>query len=296
MADVGWVLVRNADAGSDDADHVATVAAALDGADVVETSGPDDVDAALRDAGGRVVVACGGDGSISLLVERARALDLLDDVVFGLVPLGTGNDLAGHLGIPEDVDGAIRVLRTGTVHALDLLVVDDGAEVVVNAVHIGVGVDAAQQAEDLKDTFGALAYPLGAVVAGVSADGLDVVVEVDGERVDSGEPALMVMVGNAPTFGGGAPGVPAARPDDGLLDVVVSHALGPAARVAFAAALARGTHVAREDVVTACGREVVVRGEGLRHNADGELATTGTSERRYRVEPGAWRLVVPTDA
>ena len=68
-----------------------------------------------------MVVACGGDGSLHLLVERARALGLADRVELGLVPLGTGNDFAGHLGIPTDPDGAAAVLRDGPTTAMDVM-------------------------------------------------------------------------------------------------------------------------------------------------------------------------------
>jgi diacylglycerol kinase family enzyme len=84
---------------------------------------------------------------------------------------------------------------------------------------------------------------------------------------------------------------PGARIDDGLLDVVVVHAVGPAERVAFAAALLRGTHVDRDDVVVGRGAAVLIRGAALAHNRDGELEGAHGSTRRYTVEPGAWQLL-----
>ncbi|WP_114594156.1 diacylglycerol/lipid kinase family protein [Euzebya pacifica] len=288
----GYLLVRNTAAGTDDQAFVDAVCHALGTAEVVATDGPGDVDDALRAADGRMVVACGGDGSLHLLVERARALGLADRVELGLVPLGTGNDFAGHLGIPTDPDGAAAVLRDGPTRAMDVLIGDDD-QVVVNAVHVGIGVEAARRADDLKASLGALAYPLGAMVAGVAAEGLQVEVRVDGERIDLGDPALMVIVGNGPTIGGGTPAVPSARPDDGVLDVVVSHAVGPAARTAFGMALARGTHVDRDDVVTARGGRVEILGPRLAHNADGDLAEATDTPRSYRIEPASYRLRVP---
>lgn len=289
----GWLLLRNAAAGSDDAEVVQAVAgglAARGPAEVVATTGADDLDAALATAGDRTIVVCGGDGSVQLAVQRARVAGLLDELVFGVVPLGTGNDLAGHLGLDADPSAAVQRLVASRAVATDLVVTDDD-QVVVNAVHVGIGVEAAEQAQDRKETFGQLAYPLGALVAGVAAEGLDVEVELDGDRIDLDRPALMVAVANGRTIGGGTPVAPDAVVDDGALDVVVVHAVGPAERVAFATALLRGTHVERDDVVVARGSSVTIRGDALAHNRDGELEEAGGDERTYRVEPRAWRLL-----
>ena len=291
--DTGWLLVRNAAAGSDDAALVQAIAGGLAAhgpAEVVATEDAEDLEAALRGADGRTVVICGGDGSVQLAVQTAWSCGLLDDLVFGVVPLGTGNDLAGHLGLDADPTAVVERLLAAEPRATDLVVADDDC-VVVNAVHVGIGVAAAQEAQDRKDAFGQLAYPLGAIIAGASADGLEVEVLLDGERIDLGRPALMVAVANGRTIGGGTPVAPEAVVDDGLLDVVVVHAVGPGERVAYAGALLRGTHVDREDVVVAQGRAVCINGPSLAHNRDGELEEAAGDARTYRVEPGAWRLL-----
>lgn len=292
----GWLLLRNQSAGSDDAELVGEIADGLaqDGpAEVVVTADAEEVDAALDAAAGRAVVVCGGDGSIQLVVERAHTRGLLDELTFAIVPLGTGNDLAGHLGLEQlAAQQAVEQLLSCRPAGLDLVLTDDD-RVVVNAVHVGIGVDAAERANDFKDAFGVLAYPMGALTAGVAAEGLEVEVRLDDRRIDLGRPALMAVVANGSTIGGGTPAAPAARTDDGLLDVVVVHAVDPPARMAFAAALLRGTHLEREDVVAGRGREVTITGTSLAHNRDGELEAVGDGTRTYRLEPGAWRLLLP---
>lgn len=294
----GWLLLRNRAAGADDAERVEAIAGGLavhGPAEVVATAGPAEVDAALEAAAGRTVVVCGGDGSIQLAVERAHASGLLGDLTFGIVPLGTGNDLAGHLGLEQAAPQlTVERLAASRPVPLDLVVTDDD-RVVVNAVHVGIGVEAAERATDLKDAVGALAYPMGALTAGVAAEGLEVEVRLDGERLDLGRPALMVIVANGSTIGGGTPAAPGARADDGLLDVVVVHAVDPAARMAFAGALLRGTHPEREDVVSARGRLVTITGAALAHNRDGELEPVGDGARTYRIVPDAWRLLLPRE-
>lgn len=289
------VLLVNGDAGSADREAVAAageVLAAVGTVRTVETDVPDDLDDLLDDLDDEVLVVCGGDGSVHLAVDRLRAHGLLD-VPLGLVPLGTGNDLAQGLGLPLEPEAAAERIRDGAPRHLDLLVSDDGA-ICVNALHAGVGVDAAERAQALKAAIGPIAYPLGALAAGVTTPGWDVSVEVDGRPLepDVGGAVLLVAVMNVRSFGGGTPMAPGAEPDDGSLDVVVTTATGPAARAAFGNALRKGSHHERDDVASARGRTVTIRGEAIGYNVDGELDGAEFTSRTWTVEPGAWRLVL----
>jgi diacylglycerol kinase family enzyme len=252
---------------------------------------PDELDPALTRLDGRVVVVAGGDGSLHLVVNRLRRLVLLDQVTVGLLPLGTGNDFARAAGIPLDPLAAAVALATARPRRFDLLE-DDSGRVVVNAAHAGLGAEAAAAAADHKPRLGPLAYPLGALLAGLREEGWALRVSVDGTPCATGERLLMVGVANGPTIGGGTPLCPVARADDGRLDVVVVAAVGPAARVGFAAALRAGTHLDRDDVHHLRGTRVRVSGEPVRHNVDGELDAEVT-DRGYLVLPGAWSLLLP---
>ena len=287
----GHLLVASEGAGSTDGDAVQAAVEVL-GAELVSCSAPEDLDLALDRLGGRTLVIAGGDGSLHLAVGRLRARGELATTRLGLVPLGTGNDLARALDIPLDASDAARLVRDGRARPLDLLVDDDGG-VVVNAVHLGVGADAAEAAGRLKPRLGVLAYPLGALAAGLRSTGWRLRVEVDGRVLADGHRrALMVGIGNGPGIGGGTRLLPHACPDDGLLDVVVSYATGPFARVRYGAALAAGADLVDRDVRHARGRSVSVRGEPVGVNADGELGDD-VRARTWTVEPGAWSLVRP---
>ena len=289
------LVVTNASAGSTDDERVdAAVTVLRRGADVrvEQCARPDDLDRLLDDREGRPVVLMGGDGSVHTAAATLRSRgELTADDALGLVPLGTGNDLARTLGIPLDPAEAAQALLTGRPRSLDLIA-DDAAGVVVNAVHLGVGAEAAERATALKDRLGKAAYAVGSVVAGTSATGWNLQVEVDGVTVELAGPVLMVAVTNGRTIGGGAPLAPDAEPDDGLLDVVVASSTGPLARLGFGVALREGEHVARDDVLTERGRTVTVHGDPFPLNADGELDGP-VSSRTWRIEPGAWSLLVP---
>jgi diacylglycerol kinase family enzyme len=288
-------MVTNPSAGAaDDANVAAALAVLRDGgADVrvAQCSGPAGLGAVLARRGGRTPVLVGGDGSLHLAVASLRDHgDLSPGEPLGLIPLGTGNDLARTVGVPLDPAAAARALLTARPRRLDLLV-DDAGGVVVNAVHLGVGAEAAEQAGAWKDRLGAAAYTVGSAVAGVRVTGWSVRVTADGAVLHDGEPVLMVGVANGRTIGGGAPLAPAALPDDGWLDVVVATSRGPLARLGFGVALREGEHVGREDVTTVRARSVTVEGEPIPVNADGEL-TGPVTARTWTVAPAAWSLLV----
>jgi diacylglycerol kinase family enzyme len=282
----GFAVVVNARAGTAEQEAVDRAVA------VLARHGPTrllDGDA-LDEVGDDRLVVAGGDGSVHAVVARLHAGDRLAATPIAIVPLGTGNDLARGTGIPLDPAEAAERAATGTPAPQDLLV-DDAGGIVVNAVHAGIGAGAAARSEALKDRLGALAYPAGAVAEGVTATGWSLAVEVDGRALDlPGDRVLLAGVGNGSSIGGGTPLFPGARTDDGLLDVVVSCATGPAARAAFGLALRKGTHPERDDVVTARGTTARISGDAVGLDADGELEDA-VADRTWTLVPGAWSLV-----
>ena len=260
------------------------------------TRGLDDLRAALLGGDGRRVVLLGGDGTLHAALQLLWDAGATRDVgPLGVVPLGTGNDLARSLRLPLDPVAAARVALRGRPRDLELLV--DGHErITVNTVHAGIGAAATARAQRLKGVLRAGAYPVGALWAGVGAGrGFRLRVEVDGRVVATGErPLLVVGIGIGGTIGGGAPLVPAADPHDGVADVVVSTSTGPLARLGFASGLRSGVHVDRHDVTTTTGRTVEITAlEGtFRLNSDGEVSDPQRHER-FEMHADVWRAVCP---
>jgi YegS/Rv2252/BmrU family lipid kinase len=289
------LVVTNAAAGGTDDEQVEAALAVLGSATDVRRevcAEPEDLGRVLDGLGERILVVVGGDGSVHTAVAALHDRgELSADRPIGLVPLGTGNDLARTLGIPLDPAAAARALLAGSVRPLDL-VVDDAGGVVVNAVHLGVGAEAAEKASALKDRLGRAAYAVGSIAAGAGVTGWHLQVVGDGVAVEVDREVLMVAVANGRTIGGGAPLAPDASPDDGLVDVVVATSTGPLARLGFAVALRDGEHVERDDVLVVRGRSVRVSGDPFPLNADGELAGP-VPARTWTVRPAAWSVLVP---
>jgi diacylglycerol kinase (ATP) len=265
-------------------------------AEVVECDDPSMIDELLDRRAGRRLVLLGGDGSLNTMLKYLWRRGEAADCPIGVVPLGTGNDFARGTGIPLDPVAAARLAATGRPAPVDLIA-DDAGGVVVNAMHVGVGAEAAASARPLKPYLRTAAFPLGAVVAGVRARGWRLRIEVDGRPVTSGRRrVLMAGLANAPTIAGGtAVLAPGASVTDGRFDVVVSLAVGPLARIGYAVRLIRGTHPGRDDVVHRPGRTLTIAGEPYYVNADGDIS--GPVRRRtWVIRPGAWRCVLPGPA
>ena len=298
-------MITNTDAGTADEETLDRALASLFdevSIEVTATSNPGELDGVLHRAGSRIIVVAGGDGSLHAVVAALHRRHDLSKAVIGLLPLGTGNDFARAMEIPLDAEEAARVLVDGEIRPVDLIV-DELGGVVVNNVHVGAGAQASRRGQRWKDRLGKIGYgrlnlgragyPIGALLAAVKPPYLRLRVEVDGEVVvDFDHPVLMVAIGNGPTVGGGAALAPEADPEDGKVDVMISRAIGPWARLAYAAHLTRGRHHERDDVIYVRGERVSISGEEFYCAADGEVYGPERN-RTWHVEPKAFSMVLP---
>jgi diacylglycerol kinase (ATP) len=299
------LVIINSDAGTADEDSLQKALSVLRSHTSVEvqaTSNPGELNSALHRAGSRRIVVAGGDGSLHAVVTTLYRRNDLKNAVLGVLPLGTGNDFARTNEIPLEIEAAAQVLVDGNPRPMDL-VVDEVGEIVVNVVHAGAGAQAGRRGAKWKDrlhaigvgkvNLGRLGYPIGALSAAVRPPFIRVRVEVDGEVVvDLDQPILMVAVGNGAHVGGGTELTPYADPGDGKVDVMISRAIGPVARVGYGAKLVTGRHPERDDVSYLRGTTVSVSGEEFWCSADGEIYGP-ERHRSWRVEPAAYSLVVP---
>ncbi|WP_284535021.1 diacylglycerol/lipid kinase family protein [Nocardioides sp. T2.26MG-1] len=299
------LVITNSEAGTSDEETLAAALAALReqaSVEVAATANPGELDGVLHRAGSRRIVVAGGDGSLHAVIAALHRRHELAGRVLGLLPLGTGNDFARGTGIPLDIEEAARVVLRDRPKRMDL-VVDEVGEVVVNSVHVGAGANASRRGQRWKDrlhavgvgdvNLGKLGYPIGAALTAWNPPIIRVRIEVDGVVVnDLDHPVLMAAIGNGSSVGGGAELTPDADPGDGRVDVMVSRSVGPLARLLYAARLGLGTHPERDDVTYLRGSTVSVSGGPFWCSADGEIY--GPERRRtWRVEPGAYSLLVP---
>jgi diacylglycerol kinase (ATP) len=299
------LVITNDDAGTADDERLRS---ALDilrkkcSVEVQSTSKPGELDGVLQRAASRRIVVAGGDGSLHAVIAALYRRHELDRAVVGLLPMGTGNDFARSLEIPLDVEEAAYVVLSGDVRPMDLIV-DELGEVVVNNVHVGAGAEASKRGAAIKDrlgpigvgkvNLGKLGYPIGAVMSALDEPSVHLHVELDGKVVtDVDEPVLMVSIGNGATVGGGTELTPEADPEDGRVDVMISHAVGARAKLGYALHLRRGEHHRRDDVQYLRGAQVTISGDAFWISADGEISGP-ERHRSWRVEPAAYSFILP---
>ena len=162
------------------------------------------------------VFVLGGDGAV---MEVVGALAYSGTPV-GVLPGGTGNLVAGVLGIPLGIRKAVKRLLDGEQCRFDLGQLPDGRYFTFAA---GVGVDVAMVEKTpfgRKRALGMLSYAITATRAAFGRDVVHVTIDVDGRRVEA--KAVLAMIANAGTILGGRFSVgPDVKPDDGELDLCV---------------------------------------------------------------------------
>ncbi|WP_307861855.1 diacylglycerol kinase family protein [Nocardioides sp. SYSU D00065] len=299
------LVITNAGAGTSDEVRLnlaLTVLREKASVEVARTTNPGELDGVLHRAGGRTIVVAGGDGSLHAVVTALHKRHELAEATLGLLPMGTGNDFARGNDIPLDIEDAARLVLSGRPRPVDLIV-DETGNVVVNNVHVGVGAQASRKGARWKTRLGAvgvgdvnlgkLGYPIGALLSAFHPPSWRLRVEVDDVVVnDVDRPVLMVAIGNGSRVGGGTEINPEADTQDGLLDVMISRAVAPTAKIGYVAGLRRGEHDERDDVLTLQGRSVKVSGDEFWLSADGEVSGPERS-RNWRLESAAYSMILP---
>ncbi|MFQ5888655.1 MAG: diacylglycerol/lipid kinase family protein [Gemmatimonadota bacterium] len=269
-------------------------AARLPGAEVRVTGAPGDASklaAEAAAAGFETIVAAGGDGTVSEVV--AGLAPGFPAVRVGLIPLGTGNDLARSYGIPRRVEPAIDLLRAGPERRLDVVrVAGARSGHFVNALVAGYGGTIDRRMDPvMKRRWGPLAYLRAAIGEVGALRPYRTHVELDGdEKIDL--ESVMVVVANGRFAGGRIPLAPAARPDDGLLDLMIMPALSGPRLAAEALRILLGRQAGSRRLLLRRARRVRLEldppGEC---NVDGERCPGGPLS--FEVLPGAIRIVAP---
>nr|MBA2599238.1 YegS/Rv2252/BmrU family lipid kinase [Actinomycetota bacterium] len=268
------LLISNAQSGGSDEETVATIASVLRQLGDVEPISPTSLESFYDEVGaaGRrsdLIVVAGGDGTFNSMINALK--DDLAGRSFGLVPMGTGNDLARTLGLPEDPVEAARGLVDGRERSLDVSRASGaGVErLFVNACMGGFPVDVNEAIEggDLKKRLGPLAFWVGGAKALTNMTRFTA--QVNDVEVEN---CVAVGVGNGKTCGGGIEVWPDADPADGQLDACALPVTGPAEAVKLAAKVRDGKHLDIEGVATTRGSRIEISAsEDIEFNVDGEL-------------------------
>jgi len=255
---------------------------------------PGDVTTLARSAAQQsdIVIAAGGDGTLNEVVNGLA--EHFSAVRLGLLPLGTGNDFARAIGMPDSLSASIETLLLGETKRVDVIRVKTATRVHY-MINVSAGGFSAQVDEkltdDVKERWGPLCYARSfvAALAELQDYRTEIVLDDGAERLDA--PAYNVIVANGRYVAGGVPIAPSARIDDGAADLIIL----PVASLPRLALLARatlaGTHLETDQLIFRRARKIQITSQPpMRFNTDGELI--GNDPVAFEVLPQAIECIV----
>ncbi|HWN69405.1 MAG TPA: lipid kinase, partial [Haliangium sp.] len=212
-----------------------------------------------------VVVVGGGDGTINTAAPALIGLG----VPLGILPMGTANDLARSLSIPNALEDACRVIAGGEERAIDLGMVN--GHYFFNAAGVGLSGEVTRKLDrERKRRWGVLSYAHAVLDAWRESGVFGARMRVNGEELHIR--SLQVTVGNGRHYGGGMTIAEDATIDDGLLHVYSIEPLPFLHLVGIAPLLKRGSHARSDAVMLVRTQEMeLVTDRPVPVNADGEL-------------------------
>ncbi|MEQ4717089.1 YegS/Rv2252/BmrU family lipid kinase [Nonomuraea sp. B19D2] len=234
------------------------------------------------------LVAFGGDGLVHLAVQAVAGTG----VPLGIIPAGTGNDIAAALGLPcKDPVAAARTVLRMKSRAVDAarIVAGSSDELFAGVVCCGFDSRVNERANQRTWPPGMGRYVVAMVEELRSFRPIPFRVTLDEEEVVERD-VMLVAVGNTRSYGAGMRVCPDARPDDGLLDVMMLDAVSKAEFLRVFPSVYRGTHVGHPAVSVRRVRSVRLEASDVIAYADGERV--GPAPVHCAVRPGALRVIV----
>lgn len=239
------------------------------------------------------LVAAGGDGTVHALISAAH--DRLERFQFGIIPLGTGNDLSRTLGIPLDPARALEAALSPHEQRIDLARVrsrDGQTEICVNHISAGLGGQIQKQLDsETKRRWKALSYARSALkLFSTRLPHYRLLIELDGWQLDPFR-ALNLTIANGRTAGGGFRIAPQADVQDSQLDIVIVKPASIWQMAAISARLFGGDYTRSEPVVAYRAKRVRIRSKpAMEFSVDGDIFATGFIEAE--IMPRALRLAL----
>jgi YegS/Rv2252/BmrU family lipid kinase len=262
--------------------------------------------AAAARKGTQLIIACGGDGTISEVANGI--LSSGKDAELGILPSGTGGDFRRSLNIPSQTRAAARILRDGRPRRIDVgrisFVDHDGSEAMryfVGVASCGMSTKVIERvkaggpdwlpANTPRWLGGRISFGASLLQTAMRTEATRLLVQLD----DAAERHLLVTnlcVANARYFGGGMKIAPGAKLVDGKFDVVGVGDLGALKIFTSAPRVYFGSHLSLPEVSHALARKVAVRpaerDAQVDLEVDGELP--GRLPATFQIVPAALRV------
>jgi len=218
------------------------------------------------------LVSAGGDGTLFEVLNGLYAHEKERRIPIGVLPVGTGNAFARELGLmPRDWEKGAGIIAARKVRQVDVGRVQTPQETFhfLNIIGAGLPVDALEISGKLK-FLGNTAYTLATLWRIIKLKNYPFILEIDGEKLE--QESLFLEFSNTRYTGTSFLIAPAAKLDDGFLDVTLVRKVSRIRLLRLFPTIYKGEHVRHEEVFSCKGREIRIKApEGLVLAPDGEL-------------------------
>ncbi len=270
-----------------------------------------DIAAEAARKGTRLIIACGGDGTVS---EVANGILLSGkNAELGILPSGTGGDFRRTLGIPTRARDAAQILRAGVTRKIDVGRVtyvgnhgEQETRFFLGVASFGMSADVIAKVKEGGDWLspnaprwlsGRVAFGMSMLKTALQSTATRVIVQLDLAR-ETHLTVTNLCVANARYFGGGMKIAPDAKLADGKFDVVTIGDLGALKIFTNAPRLYLGAHLSMPEVGHALAQTITarpaVKNEEVAIELDGELP--GRLPATFQIIPEALRIRCPHKA
>ena len=246
------------------------------------------------------IVAVGGDGTVNEVVNGILNTTGSYNMTLGIVSAGTTCSFARSVGIPLDPVSSCSLLTSQNRLSIDVGIVEYKSEgkdlrrFFVNEADVGFGAALIEASKHMPNYFGRKINYLPRAFGGVGSlfrhQNERIALRVEGEAEDTCVCA-MVVIANGSYFGGGMYVAPDAKPDDGLLDMIIFGDMGKSEMMKIWQMTYNGRHVSHHKVRSRKIKSVAIQcAEKVLVEADGELLGEGPVS--FSVLPSALSIVV----
>lgn len=240
-----------------------------------------------------VVVACGGDGTLNELLSGIRG----SRSIGAIIPMGSGNDFAKALGMSLEPHIALNQLQTAVPGAIDVVDVSVEGQRSFFQNTLGIGFDGWSNryasASSIKNS--RLRYTMAALKAIMNHGKQSYEVTIDGEKMETD--ALMITLANGGIEGGSFHVAPQARPNDGVLDVLI---VLPIPKISLLIhlpfLLLRRRPAFPFMIYKKCNRISIVSKESMAVHADGESFGIDVHHIEAQLAKSAVRMMIPVNS
>ena len=230
------------------------------------------------------VIAFGGDGTVNEVGEGLVG----SNAIFGVIPLGSGNDFANEIGMPANISDAVDIILSDDFHTIDIIKVND--RVSLNTAGVGFNGTVSEVVKSIRYLKGKSAYIWAVVKTAAMYKSIPLKISLNGRVIE--EKIFMVSICNSKSEGGGFIVAPDAKNNDGLFDVTIIRHIGYMKLLLNLNKVLTGNINEVQEVDTYTGESIIIESEfPMPVHVDGEVIALNAHKVEASILKSALKVV-----